>query len=426
MAGLVGGVIGAVLAVFGAPLVQGPPPLSPEAQSRVASLESDSAAMAQRLAAVESDVEPLAERVAGLETLADELEPTVRAAVEAAVAEVPTRDREALDAVAGEVEALARATEALQTAAAEAVDPLPMIEGQAERLQAIESSLEGLAGSLDEASERLEAASDEAVGGLEGRLATEAERIDALGADLEAEIETLARELDRMVGELREAASGELVAAQAALGSEVEALRDALAATEAELAAVQGEVEGLQQARSRAAAAALLVRDIDRSLDRGTPFAEPLELLIPMAAGDPTLEATLAELRPHAETGVPTLQELREDLAALAETGGPAEVAGSEFLGQTVENLRGLVQVRSADDETDVATGQLAEADAALRRGDIASAIDHVETVAGMPGAVDEAAAEAWLADARARLTAVEAQAQLDSHIRELLTATVN
>jgi hypothetical protein len=82
--------------------------------------------------------------------------------------------------------------------------------------------------------------------------------------------------------------------------------------------------------------------------------------------------------------------------------------------------------VRDKGGDIDVATGRLAAADQALREGDLATAIAAVEEVAAMDGGIDPAAAEPWLVDARARLAAVEAQSQLDAHIRELLTATVN
>ena len=357
--GVVGGVVGAVLAVFGAPLVQGPPPLGPEAQSRIAEVESDTAA--------------IAERVAALQSLADDIEPAVRTAVEEAIAEVPSRDGAAIAALGEEVEALTATTTALDAQVTEV-----------------------------------------------------AGRLDAIESEVERQLGEVGTELGEMIRETREAASAEVSAAQAALGDELEALRGQLATAEAELAAVQGEVAVLQQARSRAAAAALLVRDIDRSIDNGTPFAEPLGYLIPMAEEDATLTATLEELRPYAESGVPTMQQLRDDLLALAETEAPGEIAGSEFLGQAVQNLYGLVQVRSKEDEVDVASGLLADADSALRAGDIATAIEQVEAAAEAPNGVDPELAESWLADARARLVAVDARAQLDAHIRELLTATIN
>lgn len=123
---------------------------------------------------------------------------------------------------------------------------------------------------------------------------------------------------------------------------------------------------------------------------------------------------------------MPTLAALRQGLVALEASEPTAPVAGSQWLGRTVENLSGLVQVRERDGERDVASGRLAAADAALREGNVEQAISIVEELAAMPDAVDQAQAEAWLADARARASSSAAQAALDAHIRELLTATVN
>jgi chromosome segregation ATPase len=259
--GIVGGVVGAALAAFGAPLLQGPPDLSPEAQSRVASIESNTSAITDRLAALEGELTPIAERVAGLEAFTDEMEPTVQAAVEAAVAEVPSQDGAAIAALAEEVEGLAATTEQLQTAAAEAVDPLPLIEAQGERLDQIAASLEA----------------------FEGRLGEEAERSDALAGSLEQRVAALDADVAGRLETLRETARGEIGEAEAALISEIEALRGALADTATVLASIEGDVTALQQARSRAAAAALLDAR-DRSIDRERhAFAEPLERLIPMA-----------------------------------------------------------------------------------------------------------------------------------------------
>ena len=185
-------------------------------------------------------------------------------------------------------------------------------------------------------------------------------------------------------------------------------------------------MDALAGAEKRAAAAALLARDIDRSIADGSPFAEPLARLVEMSAGDAELDQTLSELQPFAESGVPTVQALRQSLEAVAETDTTDDIAGYEWLGKTVDNLTDLVAVRAKDTGTDVATGDLVAADEALREGDLARAIATVEEAAAIEGGIDPAAAEAWLVDAKARQTAVTAQSQLDTHIRELLTATVN
>jgi hypothetical protein len=400
--GIVGGVIGAVLAVFGAPLVQGPPPLAPEPAARLASVESESSAQADRLA-------ELGEEVGSLQTtIGEELEPTVRSAVEAAVAEVPSRDGEAIAAL-GE-----------------------RLDGVAAEMASLQTSLEELDSRLSAESERLDAARAELRTALESRIDAEASRIDEVREAASAELAEARTALESRIDaeaaridEARAAASDEAAEARTAIGEEIGTLRGTLEGAQSEIAAVQGTIESMQQARGRAAAAALLARDIDRSIDSGAAFEEPLERLITMSGDDPELETSLTTLRPYAASGVPTVGQLRADLAALAETSAPA-VAGYEWLGQTVENITGLVTVRDKDSEADVATGRLAEADQALRDGDLETAISTVEAVAAMPEGIDPAAAEAWLADARARVTAVAAQQQLDAHIRELLTATVN
>ncbi len=390
MPGIVGGVIGAVLAVFGAPLVQGPPPLAPEAASRLASVESSTAA--------------LGEQVGGLQQFADDLEPTVRAAVEAAVAEVPSQDAAAMAALDERLATLAGEVSAMADAAAAAVDPVPLLNEQSERLTALRTTLAALEGRLTAESERLDAARGEAVAALEASIAAEAQRVAAVG----------------------ETAAAELGSARDALGDEIAELRGILQTSLEEITVIKGAIDGLQQVRSRAAAAALLAREIDRTIDAGEGFEQPLDRLLAMAGEDPELESALTTLRPYAGSGVPTIERLRADLAALADTAPTPAVAGYEWLGQTVENIRGLVTVRDHDNATDVATGRLGEADAALRDGDVATAIAIVGEVAATPDAVDAATAERWLADARARLTAMAAQEQLDTHIRELLTATVN
>jgi hypothetical protein len=367
-------VVGAALAVFGGPYVQGPPPLAPQAESRLSAVES----------------------------LADNLDPTVRTAVEAAIEEVPSRDGAAIAAVAENVEALTATAAGLETQLTEVAGQLEALDSEVEQQFAAAS-----------------AEVDEMITATREAASTE---VAAAQTAFEAELETLRGNLS----EARETATAEVAAAQTAFEAELEAVRGELAAAQTQLETVQSEVAGFQQARNRAAAAALLVRDIDQSIESGAPFAEPLERLIPMAAEDATLTTTLEELRGYAESGVPTMQALRDGLIALAETEATPEVAGSEFLGQAVQNLYGLVEVRSKADETSVAFGLLADADSALRGGDIESAIERVDEAVAAGEGVDADIAAAWLADARARLAAVDAQAQLDAHIRELLTATID
>ena len=378
--------VGAGLAVFAAPLIQGPPPLGPEPEARLVTVEGRATTQAERLEAMGS-------QLAELQSLSETLEPTVRDAVVAAIAEVPTRDAATMAALDQRVETLAGEVTVVAEATAVAIDLVPLLEEQRERLGALQTTLDA----------------------LDGRIAAEAARVEMLTADAATQVEAA-----------RAAASAEVEATQAALSGEIDDLRSVLRTALDEFGEVKGTLDTMQQVQGRAAAAALLAREIDRTIATGGPFEEPLERLIAMSDDESELDPALSTLRPYAAQGVPTIGQLRTDLAALAETRPTPTVAGYEWLGQTVENISGLVTVRDKDSESDIATGRLAEADQALRDGDVETAIARVEEVAALPDGVDPVMAEDWLADARARVTAVAAQARLEAHIRELLTATVN
>lgn len=426
VAGIVGGVIGAVLAIFGAPYVQGPPPLAPEPAARLQSVEGETAAVGERLGAVEGELGTTVETVAGLQSLQESLEPTVRQAVADAVAEIPSQDAAAIDAMQQEIDGLAGEVEALRQVAETAAALAPQLEAQAQRLEALQATLSGLDNRLTVETQRQDSARAEAVSGLEQQLAEARSGLEQQLAETASGLESRLEEAAADRTAMQEAAGDQLAQARTALSGDIEAVGTSLAGTAEELADVRAIVEELRQTRARAAAAALLVRDIDQSIDKGTAFAEPLDRLAAMGAGDAALEETVASLEPYAEAGVPTIAELREGLVSLEATEPTPPVAGSEWLGRTVGNITDLVQVRERGSERDVASGRLAEADAALREGDVDRAIGIVEDLAATPDAVDPTAAEDWLADTRARATAITAQAALDAHIRELLTATVN
>ncbi len=403
VAGLLGGVVGAALAVFGGPMLMGPPPLAPEPASRLASVEAS---------------------VRDLQSLSDNLEPTVRSAVEAAVAEVPSTDGAAIAAVAERLDAASGEVASLTSTLA---DLQQRLTDEAQRLDdARAAAVASLDEQLASEAQRLDDARAAAVASLEEQLAGQVERLeDARAAAVASLDEQLAGQAE-LTESVRTAASTEVADARAALTASLDTARATIQSTSDTVAALQEQVDALASAERRAAAASLLVRDIDRSIADGSPFVEPLDRLRQMASSNPELDATLSELQPYAESGVPTIQALRQSLEAVGATDETEAVAGYEWLGKTVDNLTDLVAVRAKGTDLDVATGDLVAADEALREGDLARAIATVEEAAAIEGGIDPAAAEAWLADARARLAAVTAQAQLDTQIRELLTATVN
>jgi hypothetical protein len=388
----------------GLPLVQGPPPLAPEAAQRVAVLESSAATLDEQLAAATEQLSTANEQITNLNRLSAELESTVESAVAAAVERIPSRDGAAIATVGERLDEVSSKVDELVASAAAATDPAPLLAAQAQRLEALQAALTSLDNRLASEVLRLEAARTETATGLQAS-------IDETAAAVET---------------ARQAARDELEAARTTLAEGIAAFETDLEAVRADIASLEATVADMQLARNRAAAAALLVRDIDHSITAGEPFAEPLDRLQAMGTGNAELEATLASLAPAAASGVPTIDELRQGLVELEARQAAPPIGGSELLGGTVGNILGLVEVRDRDTDGMAATGLLGEADAALRRGDLAAAMSHVEATRDMPDGPDPAAIDAWLEQARARATAVAALAALDAQIRDLLTATVN
>lgn len=402
--GVVGGIVGAVLVGVGLPWLQGPPPLSPAAAERVATLESGMARLDEQLSSTGAQLAAADAELAGLNELSSNLESTVESAVAAAVERIPSRDAAAIAAVGDRLDEVSAKVDQLAAAAAAAVDPAPLLDAQAQRLEALQAALTS----------------------LDNRLASEAQRLDAARAEA---TRTLQASIDGTAAKIEAAgktAKDDLEAARAALSDRIDKIDANVETVRSSLASLETSVSDLQLARNRAAAAALLTRDIDRSIETGAPFADALARLTAMGTGDSELEQTLTALEPMAASGVPTIAELRQGLVELDKGRQPAPVAGSEWLGRTVGNITGLVEVRERDNESAAATGLLGEAETALRQGDLDTAIARVEKAKTMPDGPDADAADAWLARAHERAAAKAALTQLDGRIRDLLTATVN
>lgn len=402
--GVLGGIIGALLVGIGLPLVLGPPPLAPEAAQRVATLETSAAGLEQRLAAAAEQISAADTQLAALSELSSKLDSTVESAVAAAVERIPSKDGAAIAAVGDRLDAISTKVDGLEAAAAAAVDPAPMLAAQAQRLEALQAALTS----------------------LDNRLVSEAQRLDAARAETAKTLEASIGDAGVKIEAARQAAQDELEAARTALADDIAAVRSDLETVRTDVTSLEKSVGDMQLVRNRAAAAALLARDIDRSIATGQPFADSLKRLAAMGTGNSEIEATLEALESAAATGVPTIDELRQGLVELDARREPAPIAGSEWLGRTVGNITGLVEVRERDADATSATGVLGEADAALRQGDLEAAMAQVEKAKTMPDGPDPAAIDAWLAKAQARATATAALAQLDAQIRELLTATVN
>jgi hypothetical protein len=268
---------------------------------------------------------------------------------------------------------------------------------------AIEARLEDLSAALADVEARLSEATggadDSALATLRDRIAALEDRPAAEGTPAEAaELAALRDAVAGLQDQVAELSAETAEAAAAAAAAEQ--------AAEAELAARAEQAE--EEARGATARAALA--QLSAALDTGAPLTPALEAVD--AAGLTTPEPLSA-----ARDGVPTLAALqaaypdaaREALAAAHDADDPADP-----LDRVGSFLRAQLQVRSLSPrEGDDADAILSRAEAALREGDLATAVAEVEA---LPEPAQPAMAD-WLADARARLAAVEAADTLAAEI---------
>jgi hypothetical protein len=118
---------------------------------------------------------------------------------------------------------------------------------------------------------------------------------------------------------------------------------------------------------------------------------------------------------------VQSVAALRQSFAPVANAIVQAANAtgGDNLIDRATDNLMRLVTVRPVGDDVrgDGADARVARAEAALDKGDLAGAVSELGQLEGRPA---EAAA-AWLAQAKARLGADQAVAQLRTQATDLL-----
>jgi len=125
----------------------------------------------------------------------------------------------------------------------------------------------------------------------------------------------------------------------------------------------------------------------------------------------------LGALPASAEKGIPTVPELARSFdtakeAALATAAAPPNSGGS-LLDSLMASAESLVKIRRVDAAAtgDTPSALLARAEAALDKGDLATAVKEVGTLQGAP----RDSFSSWLDQARARLGADETLKRLES-----------
>jgi hypothetical protein len=243
--------------------------------------------------------------------------------------------------------------------------------------------------------------------GLEGEVKALADTIGALG-----------RRSDEAAAAAREARA-RAEAAATALAALTQKVADAPTLARKELEGFDQRVATLErndqalaaelakrpaESSDRAVRLALAARALATAVERGQPFAAELAAAKALGA-DPK---ALAPLEPFAASGVPSADALGRELLALAPSLRPAAPPPPRegFLQRLQVNAERLVRVNPAAEVAgDDAGAVVARIEAKAARGDVAGAL--AELMKLPPDA--RAAAEPWIAKARARTAALDA-----------------
>ncbi len=240
-------------------------------------------------------------------------------------------------------------------------------------------------------------------------------------AALEMELEQLKTAAAAPSGAADAAAVTQLDGAVRAISNSLDTISSAMTAMHLRLAALEA-VQAAQPLGSEAKrmSYALGLRELERALGGSGPFAvelDTLSKLLDKGEADPYV----AHLRTHAATGIPArpVLEARFDAAASAIVrADAASGVAPGWVGRTYAFVMSLVMIRPLGEREGMdAPSRVARAQLRLEEGDLDAAVMELD---GLEGAAADAAAP-WLTDARARLAAEQALAQLSAALTRKL-----
>ena len=329
-----------------------------------------------------AELAKLDQRIAKLESV-----PTAQESTEA-VAEIDTR-----------VKALEQRPE----------KPAPDLSDLTSRVAQLETSMKTLADAAKQGGSVADAAAvSQQINQAEQRLQG---RIDTALASESSNASTI-QEMQNSISELK-AKNAALADAELGTGGSNE-----LSELSARVSKIEKALPELATAASRgaadtkSAAVTIAFANLRAAVSEGRPFATELDTI-----GTLSPSATdLGALPAYAEKGIPTVPELARSFdaakdSALAATAPPS--SGGSLLDSLMASAESLVKVRRVDATAtgDTPSAVLARAEAALDKGDLATAIKEVGTLQGAP----RDAFSGWLDQARARLDADEILKRLES-----------
>ncbi len=279
------------------------------------------------------------------------------------------------------------------------------------------ASIEAAAGRLDDVAARLAE--------LDRRLADLSGAVARGGGVAPTEIASLRSDLQRSGAELTDLSS-RVAATEARALAYDRRVQDAIAELQGSAAALSKTVGGLGtriaalEARplisgERLAALAVSLGQLEAQLGTGAPFEPALRRLRGLAEPDRPLIEALSPLAARAARGIPTIAALARRFDEIApKLTGKAEAAAEPGLIASIrDKALSLVNMRKVSG--DGATSPVTRAERAVRRGDLAAAVAALEGV--------DAAAGAWVKDARARVEADRAIDAVQAELVEMLAA---
>ena len=289
------------------------------------------------------------------------------------------------------------------------------------RVGALETKL----GELAQAQQRVTAL-DRRVGQLEQRPAPTPNSQDAQQSAQQAQaLGDRLSTIEQRIGTLAAATSSQTAAdATKRLQSEIQTLSQKLDEQSQLLAKLQSQERG--GADRAGAALVVTLGQLRAALATSHPYAAELQAAEALAKDQPDTLAELHKLDGRAQQGVPTLAILTQQFEAIMRNAAPASVPAATDGGwgaRTLSKLKSLVTVRrvgdASGDKAETSGRPLTEAAAAVKSGDLASAVAAMRRAGGS----EAPAAASWIEDAQARLDAEATLTAADATLlKRLLT----
>lgn len=228
-------------------------------------------------------------------------------------------------------------------------------------------------------------------------------RLDALDVEIQNAVQIASTNMQAMSGGILE------------FDAKLKALTTKQAALESQIAALGAGRSADEAAMSRASVLALAAGQLRSALERGAPFAGPLDTVRSLGDADPALNAAFEKLRPSAETGVATAPTLELSFANLVPELLAAGRQGEA--GDLVDRLKGrindIVTIRrtGADVQGDGIEARIARAELLLADRNVANAMASLKDVGGAPGEI----LSPWMTRAQGHLDAQDALAEIEA-----------